>query len=614
MAVFHPTIWTDPAMSLRVYEFPMTLPTHTPPVVTTLAPVFERGKVPLYPYTKCAAPTDPPVLKTYKMWAIENDFLRAIVAPEIGGHLWSLRDKRLKTPQGKSLPAASRKAQASGPGAELLFSNSAVKPYVVEPRNTYISSGIEFNFPVAHSHTSSDPVAFRAYIEAGRAVIEVGETERRLGLSWVVRLSLGETDTFLTQQTFLHNPSRRQAKWHLWSNAAVDGFDDTEIMYPPAKIIVHGSKNDYARWPMDWKALGDREGMLGLFWLDHTDIYFGAWQPQYGHGLMHLADPKVVQGVKMWTWGKEGAKRWAELLCDDGRGIAEVQSGAFKTQEEYGHFQPGEGAEYIEFWTGATSREDYTKAELPRPKINLPPPRWFGNEHIPEVQRWLKVEAAMRKHAPSELPAYDPADKDWPPTGLELEAALRWAAQHQPAYRTALGTWLAAREQFEAANRTLQNSTDPYGQRLEGLMAWKAEKNAAKAVAIYARSKFDDRSYLLEHDALLAHQGQHAEREPLLRRLGAYDDKQWKNEEVMEHLAHQLVGLGKFQEALDVLEKREHWTRWHERFVKTDIWRRARAGLNLPQDPVPEQLGEDPVPPISAGPTPIGTLDDLLRQ
>ncbi|HTL53802.1 MAG TPA: DUF5107 domain-containing protein, partial [Planctomycetota bacterium] len=551
---------------------------------------------------------------TYKMWAIENDYLRAIVAPELGGHLWSLRDKRIPTPQGKHLPAAVRKAQASGPGAEILFSNSAVKPYVVEPRNTYISSGIEFNFPVAHSHTSSDPVASRAYLENGRAVVEVGETERRLGTQWVIRLSLGEKDTFLTQQSFLHNPTRRPAKWHLWSNAAVDGFPDTEFIYPPGKIIVHGSKDEFAQWPMDWKAIGDREGMLGLFWLDHTEIYFGAFHPQYGHGLMHLADPKIVTGTKMWTWGGEGTKHWAELLCDDGRGMAEVQSGAFKTQEEYGLFQPGEGAEFIEFWTSARSRDDYTKAELPRPKIDLPPPKWFGNEHIPEVQRWLKVEAAMRKNAPSELPTYNPADKDWPPTGLELEAALRWAAKHNDTYRTALGTWLAAREQFDAANRVLKNSQDDQGKRLEGLMIWKAEKNAAKAVEIYNCTDFSDRSYLFEYDALLAHLGRHADREPILRKLGAYADKKWYPEDLIEHWAHQLVGLGQFQAAIDLLINRDKWQRWHERFVRTDIWRRARAGLGLPQDPVPEMLGEDSVPPVTQSPTPVGTLDGLLRQ
>ncbi|MGH7145222.1 MAG: DUF5107 domain-containing protein [Planctomycetota bacterium] len=600
-------------MTLQVYQFPLTLPTHTAPVVTSLAPVFDRGKVPLYPYTRCTAPKAPPVPRTYTMWALENDCLRALVAPEIGGHLWSLRDKRIPTPTGKHLPPAVRRAQAQGPGAELLFSNSSVKPYVVEPRNTYVSSGIEFNFPVAHSHTSSDPVASRAYVENGRAVVEVGETERRLGLQWVVRLSLGEHDTFLTQETFLCNPTGRAAKWHLWSNAAVDGFRDTEFVYPKAKIIVHGTKDEFARWPQDWKCIGDREGMLGLFWLDHSDIFFGAFHPAYGHGLMHLADPKIVQGVKMWTWGNKGTRRWAELLTDDGRGMAEVQSGAFKTQEDYATFQPGESARFIEFWTSARGVKDYARADLPKPKIDLPPPRWFGNEHIPEVQRWLKVQAAMRNNAPSELPPYNPADRDWPPTGLELEAALRWAAKHRPAYRTALGTWLAARQEFAAANTALRKSSDPYGRRLEGLMAWQAEKNAAKAIELYRRNRFDDHAYLLEYDALLAHLGRHRERSAILRKLGAFK-KGWVPEELAERHAHQLVGLRKYQAALDVLMNRDKWSRWHERFVRTDIWRRARAALGQPQDPVPTHLGEDVVPAIDQAPTPKGPLDGMLRE
>lgn len=589
-------------MSLRVYQIPLTLLTHKPPIATTLAPVFERGnKAPLYPYTRHNAPKDPPVPVTYRMWALENDYIRAIVAPQMGGHLWSLRDKRIPTPKGDP-----------GPGAELLYANPSVKHSTVEPRNHYISSGIEFNFPVAHSHTSSDPVASRAYLHNGRAAVEVGETERRLGTSWVIRLSLGEKDTFLTQESFLHNPSPRAAQWHLWSNAAVPGYPDTEFIYPPAKIMIHGSVNEFARWPLKWSKIAQQREQLGLFWIDQRDLYFGAYMHRRKYGLMHLADPKVVPGMKLWTWGAEGSKRWAKILTDENMPICEVQSGGFKTQEDYGLMQPGESAYFIEFWTGAQKVADYARADLPRPKIDLPPPVWFGDDHIPEVRRWRAVMAAHRRNAPSEIPAYNPADLDWPPPGIELEAALRWAARHRPTYRTALGTWLAGREDFDAAAAALQQSADPYGQRLEGLMAWKVKKDAARAVALYKKIQFDNRSYLFEFDALLAQTDRHKDRQKVLRKLGAFQ-RGWIGDLTAEHLAHYLVATGQYRKALAVMENR-HWANWHERFLRTDIWRRARAGLGLAQDPVPEMLGEDKVRPMAEGPTPVGPLDGLLRK
>src|SRR5437762_3261098 len=140
-------------MPARVYEIQLTLPTHQPILASRLAPIFDRGKAPLYPYTTFIAPSEKPQTQTYRMWAIEN--------------------------------------------------------------------------------------------------------ERRLGLTWVIRLSLGDGEEFLTQETFLHNPSPRAAKWHLWSNAAVDGLMDTEFVYPPGKIIVHGSKNEFDRWPLKWSRIGE---------------------------------------------------------------------------------------------------------------------------------------------------------------------------------------------------------------------------------------------------------------------------------------------------------------------------------------------------------------------
>ena len=313
-------------MPARVYEFPVTLPSHGLELSSRFAPLFEKGKVPLYPYTHFVRTEKKTRLKTYRMWALENAHLRALVAPELGGRVYSLRDKRLQTPENRD-----------GPGAELLYDNRTIKPSRIEPRSGWISAGIEFNFPVAHSHTSFDRVAARVYEADGRAYVEVGETERRTGLAWVVRLSLGADDTFLTQQTYLHNPTPRPQSWHLWSNAGVDGADETEFVYPPAKVQIHGEDRT-SRWPADWSRIGEQDDMLGLFWLDQTDIYFGAFQHHLGMGLMHLADPEVLPGMKLWTFGRQGTRKWADILSDDERGYAEVQSGAFKVQEGFGTF------------------------------------------------------------------------------------------------------------------------------------------------------------------------------------------------------------------------------------------------------------------------------------
>jgi len=583
-------------MSARVYEFPVTLPTYTSELSSRLAQLFEGGKVPLYPYTCFVETHAKSTPRTYKMLALENRHLRVLVAPELGGRVWSIRDKRLKAPLCRE-----------GIGAELLFDNRTVKPYRVEPRNSWISAGIEYNFPVAHSHTSVEPVGSRTFEANGRAYVEVGEVERRLGLSWVVRLSLGEDDAFLTQETFLSNPGSRSAPWHFWSNCAIDGFDDTEFIYPAASIVTHGTYDDLTKWPCNLSFLKNREGMLGLFWVDHTDIYFGAFHHNLGYGVMHLADPKVVPGMKLWSFGKQGTREWAKLLGDEDRGYAEIQSGAFKTQDEVGLLKPGESKYFIEFWMGARSPEEIRHAVLPKPVLSAPPPQPLGMAHIPECQRWLTVLEAHRKNAPAALPDYDPADLDWPPTGLELEAALRWAAQQSKNYRTALGTWLTARGEYAKAMEVLLGSEDPFGKRVLGLTAWHFERDFPKARAIFESLDFTEIGYRLDHDALLAHSGDQAAREKNLAALPTDDDR------VVERIADRLVAVNRPKEAVELLLGRK-WLRQHERFIRTDIWRRARAALGAAQDPVPNELCEDLVPPVSSKPTPHGPLDGVLRK
>lgn len=587
-------------MSARAYPFSLTLPTYEAELASRLAPLFEKGKVPVYPYTQFVRTGETSRPHTYTFLALENRFLRALIAPALGGRVYSIRDKRLRAPADDQAPGHEL-------GAELLYANRVVKPYRVEPRNAWISAGIEINFPVAHSHTSVEPVAQRHYEQDGRAYAEVGETERRLGLQWLVRYSLGDDDAFLTQETFLHNPTQRPAKWQLWSNCGVDAYADSEFIYPPAKLFVHNSKDQYDRWPMNWSKVGEREGMLGLFWLDQTDVYYGIFHHSRGYGTLHLADPKVVPGMKLWTFGWEGTKRWADLLSDDHRGYAEIQSGAFKTQEEFGTMAPGQGHRYVEFWTGADSVEAIRKAELPQPKLGKHPPQWFGMEHISEAQVWLKLLDAHRRKAHSAIPAYDPAGTDWPPPGLELEQALRWAAGHKAVFRTALGTWLAARDRFADASAVLEDCGDDYGRRVRGLLAWRIERNLPKARQEFERIGIDDTGHLLDHDALLAHMGDHAAREKILGRLPSQEGR------VVERVADRLVGAGRPQEAIDTLMARP-WVLQHERWIRTDIWRRARAALGQDQDPVPKELAEDPVPPVSEVSTPHGPMDGVLRR
>ena len=88
---------------------------------------------------------------------------------ELGGRVYSLFDKRINK--------------------EVLFSNPVVKPVRILPVWAFISGGIEFNFPIAHSPTSITEVGCTSGLEGNYGFIRVGDA--RPAAAWNGRWNWG---------------------------------------------------------------------------------------------------------------------------------------------------------------------------------------------------------------------------------------------------------------------------------------------------------------------------------------------------------------------------------------------------------------------------------------
>ena len=102
---------------------------------------------------------------------LENEYLKVIVLPELGGHLYSALDKPT--------------------GQEIFYRNNVVKPGLIALRGAWISGGIEFNFPKGHTVTTVSPVDGRLVKDKdGSATAWVGNVEKRYRMSWSVGVRL----------------------------------------------------------------------------------------------------------------------------------------------------------------------------------------------------------------------------------------------------------------------------------------------------------------------------------------------------------------------------------------------------------------------------------------
>ena len=140
----------------------------------------------IYPYTLLDDLTDRREAKSYKAVYLENEFLKAIVLPELGGHVYSLYDKVNKH--------------------EVFYRNNVVKYGLVSLRGAWVSGGVEFNFPNGHTVVTVSPVAFTTMQNSdGSATVVVGDIDLVTEMHWEVALTLRPGQARLEQHVTLFN-------------------------------------------------------------------------------------------------------------------------------------------------------------------------------------------------------------------------------------------------------------------------------------------------------------------------------------------------------------------------------------------------------------------------
>jgi hypothetical protein len=539
---------------IRIQETTRTLPFYRPVSLTSLPLIYHRDH--LFPYPSYGDTESVPAPRAFRMVVLENDFLRVEVAPELGGRVYRLFDKRI--------------------GKDIIFSNPVVKPVRILPVWAFISGGIEFNFPIAHSPTSMAEVGCATGQAGDYGFIRVGEREARTGMEWVVELGLVEGRPVLVQRTAFRNLTGADHPWMSWTICAVPSTEDTEYVHPPHRVLVHDHRVAEHDWPGDglnW----DRNArqMTAFFWKPGSAPQFGAFHHDLGFGLMHLADPAKLPGKKVWTYGWGRHRAWGQATTEGGQSYGEIESGPLLDQSEKPRFPNGAEQHNQEFWIPVHTRDACERIEWPR--LFLPPMSepWLGWQHSPWQAEW---EAFRLGEGP--LPT------SMVPTGLALESALRRAlAQGNPAAAELLALWLAFHQRPQEALPLVENSPCPTERRIAGLLLWKALQQPARAVPHLECGPLQDPIAVVELDTLYAELGLTQQRAKLLAHAP-------QHRFVVERLADLARALGNPAETIRLLSEFP-WPREHQRYVRTELWRHAKVALGEPEAEIPAWLHED---------------------
>lgn len=130
--------------------------------------------------------------RAFKAVRVENEYLRAIFLPELGGRLWSLFDKKK--------------------GRELLYKNPVFQPANLALRNAWFSGGVEFNVGIkGHNPLTCSPL-FAEIItgDDGEQILKMYEYERIREITYSVSVCLPSGPELLYIQNCVENTSGRR--------------------------------------------------------------------------------------------------------------------------------------------------------------------------------------------------------------------------------------------------------------------------------------------------------------------------------------------------------------------------------------------------------------------
>ncbi len=305
----------------------------------------------LYPYTMRTQLGTTARAEAWRVIHLENEFLACSVLPDLGGHLYRCIDK--------------------ANGHDVFHPALSIKKASVAPRGSWISTGIEFNFPVGHSWDTVSPVDFSyRQNDDGSASVFVGDIDRISGMQWLVELILRPGSSVLEQRVSLYNPGEFKQRYYWWANAAVTvESPDTTFVYPAYLMYLDGHPDTLIPWPknregVDMSRQGNSKDMVGLFAAHCREPFMAVYNPASKTGVVHYADPAAVPGKKVWSWGRDMDGWVRKNLTDNDTTYVELQAGVLDTNSDYEFLEPQQIRRFTEYWMPVHNMDGISRATL----------------------------------------------------------------------------------------------------------------------------------------------------------------------------------------------------------------------------------------------------------
>ncbi len=287
-------------------------------------PVARTGKI--YPYFRFDGFATQGVTKDWKIVELENEWIKVMIAPEMGGKILGAIEKST--------------------GQEFIYFNKVVKFRDISMRGAWTSGGIEFNFgSIGHAPTTATPVDYLTRTNPdGSVSCMIGAMDLTSRSEWRVEIRLPADKAWIETNLFWYNPMDLSTSKYHWATAAADASPDLTYYFPGQHYIGH--EGEESPWPILADGRNISKYPENNYGSDHsyhvlstyTDFFAGYYSNR-NFGFGHWSDYTQKPGKKIWIWSlsPQGAL-WTDLLTDQPGNMqyTEIQTGLLFNQEAAG--------------------------------------------------------------------------------------------------------------------------------------------------------------------------------------------------------------------------------------------------------------------------------------
>ncbi len=310
--------------------------------------VYQGSSGVVYPHAVIEKIEDEKHDQPYQAFFLENDYIKLMVLPQLGGRIHRAYDKTRQR--------------------DFIYYNQVIKPALVGLTGPWISGGIEFNWPQHHRPSTFEPID--CIIEEnidGSKTIWVNEVEKMFRTKGMAGFTLYPDKAYIEIKGKLFNRTPFAQTFLWWANPAVKVNDHYQSVFPPDVYAVfdHG-KRDVSDFPIatgtyykvnyspgtDIAAYKNIPVPTSYMAIQSKYDFMGGYENDTKAGLLHVASHHFSPGKKQWTWGKgDFGFAWDRNLTDEDGPYIELMTGVFTdNQPDFSWLQPNEQKTFEQYF------------------------------------------------------------------------------------------------------------------------------------------------------------------------------------------------------------------------------------------------------------------------